>query len=748
MSDGNFLELKKQTLDNQFKTQQMQENVQEQKNTFAENAPVPTVKQKDRSNRARTVKRKSVLGKNKEVEEVYGVTKEDMEDTYARERKEAFQEHLAQMSADHLKMAYNEEYTNILQKIQEYVRIPMTRETARLRGETLMGIRELIKQYILNKTGQEDPKQEEVEQLNLSAEEKEPLEIMRMYQLYFTTFNDGNLKVPKNGKVKNVTGKNEPALMNWNKYAVFGEYRDASKELLFPSEPSIEDVKQGMIADCYLMAALVSIVQSDPMAIKKSMHDNGKTVTVRFYEPVENKENPAVQKMKPVYVTVNKTVPRYKARDYDIYAKGGLWVAMIEKAYAAWGKHPNENIARLKEKAMNRYMDQGFFENAMELAEAEVNQYLEASNGSYATMGNGGTAEDFIQMFTGKEAERRYYTRQNTEDGAKGIIKQRAVAAAKSEVNLLSVGGNLMTGLSDFTEPYERFKKRYGEDAAKELLKMTDPSSEEINTNSFSIDFMKIYASSLEALPELVIKKFYEVDVDKATRGVDGSNKKKIRQTKMMYLEDVQNILKEEIDKSWAAVKNKNPNEQEMLNKFLEKYDSVFKNILEHMMLRMEELQDESLEIDEKERRIQLQHRSESGKYTKFAIEEYEYIQEVLKEGGNITYGIHQFSKKEGFLMAGGPVEKEGISEGHAYSVIGTEEMDGKKFIKLRNPWAGGTMQYSRTKGPDGKERIHRNRNESEDTDGIFFVELNEFIAKGESITVNRKKLEILKDDE
>ena len=100
---------------------------------------------------------------------------------------------------------------------------------------------------------------------------------------------------------------------------------------LFAHEPCMEDVAQGGLGDCYLLAGLAAIVEADPKHITGMMKDNGDTVTVRLYD----------KKQKPVYVTVDKTIPDELKRvtvgkDYihagSRYSRGALWVMMIEKA--------------------------------------------------------------------------------------------------------------------------------------------------------------------------------------------------------------------------------------------------------------------------------------------------------------------------------------------------------------------------------------------------------------------------------
>lgn len=118
------------------------------------------------------------------------------------------------------------------------------------------------------------------------------------------------------------------------------DYEDRRSDPLFTHLPSPEDVAQGNLGDCYLLASLTAVTMQDPERIMEAMKDNGETVTVRFYN--EQKE--------PVYVTVDKTVPVMKTdlaistdgaqsgtAVRDAYSQGALWVQLMEKAYVQSG---------------------------------------------------------------------------------------------------------------------------------------------------------------------------------------------------------------------------------------------------------------------------------------------------------------------------------------------------------------------------------------------------------------------------
>lgn len=116
---------------------------------------------------------------------------------------------------------------------------------------------------------------------------------------------------------------------------------------LFPHEPCADDIKQGRLGDCYFMAALATIAERRPDHIKQMMRDNGDgTVTVRLFSPRRSGRR---RTYKPKYLRVHKSV--VKNRGSDVYAHGSLWVALVEKAFAAltWRDlmQPAQNVESL-----------------------------------------------------------------------------------------------------------------------------------------------------------------------------------------------------------------------------------------------------------------------------------------------------------------------------------------------------------------------------------------------------------------
>ncbi len=108
--------------------------------------------------------------------------------------------------------------------------------------------------------------------------------------------------------------------------------------------PSHLDEDQGVLGDCYLISSLGTIADSAPAAIQNMIVDNGvdaktglHTWTVRFYSNGT-----------PDYVTVDNMLPTSGGRlVFDGYGEGltnpqGLWIALVEKAYAQWNETGKE----------------------------------------------------------------------------------------------------------------------------------------------------------------------------------------------------------------------------------------------------------------------------------------------------------------------------------------------------------------------------------------------------------------------
>ena len=125
-----------------------------------------------------------------------------------------------------------------------------------------------------------------------------------------------------------------------------------------------------------------------------------------------------------------------------------------------------------------------------------------------------------------------------------------------------------------------------------------------------------------------------------------------------------------------------------------------------------------------------LMHRPMSSDYTPYAKETFEQIKQNLQNKVPVSVGTIKFLPP-GVQASGrnGESEQSGLCESHAYSVVGTTEVDGKYFVQLRNPWATGEMGYVQTLHSDGSTSYSSSSIES-NTKGVFNIELNHLLSR------------------
>ncbi len=131
--------------------------------------------------------------------------------------------------------------------------------------------------------------------------------------------------------------RRDPSMSDPN--AARNQYRYAPIDgVLFRSSgPSLADIRQGSIGDCYFLASLGAVAQTHPQAIRDMITDNGDgTFTVRFF--IEGA---------PAYVTVDRMLPvdgnnvlvysgagRAATLPAVLHSSNPIWPHLIEKAYA------------------------------------------------------------------------------------------------------------------------------------------------------------------------------------------------------------------------------------------------------------------------------------------------------------------------------------------------------------------------------------------------------------------------------
>ncbi len=110
------------------------------------------------------------------------------------------------------------------------------------------------------------------------------------------------------------------------------EWADMREVPIFPHEPTVNDLRQTKVSNCYMIAATTGLIGLDPRIIKNAIRDNGDgTATVRLFKSGSGKT------ALPVYIVVDKEVPKLRTGG-DILSAGPLWMKLLEKAAAFLGR--------------------------------------------------------------------------------------------------------------------------------------------------------------------------------------------------------------------------------------------------------------------------------------------------------------------------------------------------------------------------------------------------------------------------
>jgi hypothetical protein len=123
---------------------------------------------------------------------------------------------------------------------------------------------------------------------------------------------DGLQDIPASAQI---VAYGNPATPEWN------DFHHRTFQDLFPAPPRAFDVRQGGIGDCWLLAALISILKlpNGPELIERSMKDIGSgSIVVRLFKGAT-----------PSYVKIARSVVS------GLGAHTFVWVKLIEKAAAA-----------------------------------------------------------------------------------------------------------------------------------------------------------------------------------------------------------------------------------------------------------------------------------------------------------------------------------------------------------------------------------------------------------------------------
>lgn len=514
-------------------------------------------------------------------------------------------------------------------------------------------------------------------------------------------------------------------------------YIDCTSRPLFTHRPSIKDIEQGGLGDCYLLAGLVSLVEQNAEEVMNIMKDNGDgTVTVRFIEvKTDGSGNTSYI---PHYVTVKKTIPVYRTDDDDAYSKGAFWIKMMEKAYAASGFHILEKVNR------ERTRRGAAAQTAEELEEsiAQGNQRV-----NYRDI-EGGMTGWFIGLLLGKENEVQYLDKNRADAGADRIGRLLpAINEPEWDRDPARRYGNdsadsiVYEYIKKVRESLEQESERIPklEDTFLHLRKPTGdgPEKAAYERQRKSIRFfVRNCMLQLDIIDTLIRETKTDILGMKSEEEIENWYKKLIQLFEHYKSHiDSWKLFQSKEDKIIAGVK-KNYQRPEIQTCFeaITVGDLQDTQVTKTTQVIIDILKERHLALFRRNQQIaqgagdQNFEQFQRGYYTYRDYKLYERISKRLGAGAYIAFGTRKLSDQR----TGRNRESEagGMVGNHAYAIINTcsKIIGGEErlFFVVMNPWAENGVVYD--VDVDGLEgRAVKGESDGEKEEGIFLLELKDF---------------------
>lgn len=799
----------------------------------------------------------SVFGKKKE--DVYVVKSDEVHQHYCDERILALQDLLRdnykadmqmefRLSADEPQpIPYTEEmreetvthFREMLSAIAEYVELPAFGTAQNVQAESLIKAVAAIKQFREN-----------------DKCIKRASKLAEKYEIYFDLLMNGNLNERKELNLKQAEEKSArtkqaddvarvEAAKNIH-YEVDGtgdhapmmalgdenlEYSNVIKMPVFTQEPSLSDIQQGGLGDCYLLSGLSSEALKHPDRIKEAIQDNGDTVTVRFYtnyedlrlnqrqEVAESLMMPEVKELRRSTDYTNMTTEQllYKVlqgkaidegiTDFLKRNKETLHAYTMQEIHDAFeGLLPTEiaehnfdvayqemddllhntdvnacvaNTLTMAQRMAGTQEIKVIVEGLKQkLSESDANQaelFQEALLGlakallkktAIITKDKDFYNDDFKQLLAdirekkpplenGKVPVYVTVTKQ-VPVRDKGTKNERWAYANKTLWVQMVEKAYAASGLKKI-DTDDKGLAKYTAEIGAELKKYEDRvmnnevlTEEELQKQAefvMKLDEMtEKYKHSYAAINGGVTGYFLEhfsgerAELD-ALGGKPSDIMKVLNGQRASLTSDELNLWDRIIDRlnsQYGVAKRKGENKTYEYKKpiYIEDIEAAFEKV------RAKDSTKES--VKRKLNRLfsdwssrAFLHSPMQGEYTPYANSVYAKMRVALESGQTVTCGTKEYAstwfQKHGL---NGENMKNGIVERHGYSVLGVKEMDGKRFVQIRNPWASTVLRYVQTTHKDGTV-THETKSEGGDSDGIFYMELNDFISKVMRIDIN-----------
>lgn len=541
-----------------------------------------------------------------------------------------------------------------------------------------------------------------------------------------------------------------PLGKNKDNFTLFESFKKVDvKTPLFPKQISTADIKQGAIGDCFLIAGIYDITKKDPNAIYNMIRDNKDgTVTVKLYD-VKTVENE--KQFTPKYVTFDKSVMKSNRhaddalwvqmleKAYSVH-KGsyeGMDGGATSDVYEAFlgksakntsivsGSSNLDNISnQLSGYSFNDYKLKAFKDSAfpqediVKLTDNFKDKLYTKSDELVKDLKEAGFGEDKIDNIRktffktkpvekvefndlGQEKIEKVLNLKNADfndeqkefiNGLKGKSfesKEKLIEELKTGLKIDNSGGEktvLLNGISreletrtkwNETKLEDSFVKREQELPGKldALSSIKDKGYKEFN--EVKVLLQDTYNFSPNDADQLVKRLFDNKDEKEAI--------KTILENSPFYVENAKGKVVGTFDDLDKVV-------SELREKYKDGGDVTANNIKfdsKYIIDQIESLGKNS--FTEKDKTDKLT--GVTASYSQGQDMTFEKITNALKSGkfvsvgSNDNIGVSVNKKPEEKGHSGGESVIDGLAGKHAYAVLDTVEMNGRKFVKVANPW-------------------------------------------------------------
>ena len=635
------------------------------------------------------------------------------------------------------------EFTGILDAITKFLHA----ESEEAQQKALLSAREKIKTYLHQHDANQDDREYEL-WMHIQA-----------YDTYLDLNTNGSLD--RKGQVHKA-GEHEKN----PKARMLTVWTDVKNQSLFPHEPSIHDIQQRTVQDCYMMSSLAAIAHFTPEYIKQSMRDNGDgTVTVRFFDEKQSDvyyEATSIGELAKNYSEAEGAAKEQIDRKIllKLFSKFSVNGQLQEQWKAAWEKEALP--------AEETHADIAAEEELEELDDFEFVEEFATETQTEDGNPENPVVKGYVSRLKNLQNSFSSSNEAWLNEMIDAILKSETEAGGKlrSVLDRIHSGGPEQAAMIA-GEAFEEFAKQMcTNDAANEELlglwrKTNRQTSEQrLRNEAVYVTVTKEVARFGGAVDAYAADSLWVQMIEKAAAVHYGGEKGYEGISLGRSCDFLKHFLNQNYEPGTDKYIINAPMEsfevhgvritQEKITEHIRQIQRKKKSVavsVEDMLGQLNadkecreifrDRADIELLASELVSKFGMVHSAFSHNYTEQAMAVFEDYQERLQQKECIIVGCTWDKEQAAWLT------DSGIRNGHAYSVVDCFEEDGHKFVTMRDPYALFKREYIKETDESGAES-YRIKNASSiglsknDSNGLFNMELNDYLMTFHEYTARK----------